>query len=74
MPKMNGWEVLNALNEMGEEANRSMVVMLSTSQNPEDKQKATAYPFVQGYLEKPLTEEALAEVVQTFLEKHQADS
>jgi CheY-like chemotaxis protein len=74
MPKMNGWEVLNALNEMGEKANRSMVVMLSTSQTPEDKQKAMAYPFVQGYLQKPLTEEALAEVVQAFWEKYQTDS
>ena len=74
MPKMNGWEVLNALNEMGEKDNRSMVVMLSTSQTPEDKQKAMAYPFVQGYLQKPLTEEALAEVVQAFWEKYQTDS
>lgn len=74
MPKMNGWEVLNALSEMGEAAHRSMVVMLSTSQNPADLQKAEAYPFVHGYLHKPLTEEALAEVVQAYLEKHQADT
>ncbi len=74
MPKVNGWEVLNALSEMGEAAYRSMVVMLSTSQNPADQQKAKTYPFVHGYLNKPLTEEALAEIVQAYLEKYQADT
>ncbi|MEQ8706929.1 MAG: response regulator [Phaeodactylibacter sp.] len=74
MPRMNGWDVLNALKEMGESAHQSMVVMLSTSQNPEDQEKAKAYPFVHGYLHKPLTEEALSEIVEAYLSKNKADS
>jgi len=73
MPKMNGWEVLDELNNMGEAAYQSMVIMLSTSQNPADQQKAEAYPFVQGYLHKPLTEEALTEIVQAYLVKYETD-
>lgn len=55
MPKMNGHEFLEAYKkELGEET--KVVLMLTTSDNPEDKEKALAYDNVKIYFTKSLTE------------------
>ncbi|EAZ79898.1 response regulator [Algoriphagus machipongonensis] len=54
MPVMNGWEFLEAY--MEQHPNRKdKIVILSSSIDFQDRQKAKGYPVVSGFLEKPLT-------------------
>jgi CheY-like chemotaxis protein len=67
MPGMNGWEFLMAYEELSEEQRADIVVlMLTTSLNPDDKAQAESFEEVCGFLSKPLTKELLKEI----LEKH----
>ena len=65
MPGMNGWEFLDEYEKL-DPAQKSnvMVIMLSTSQNPDDKIKAkTAYDILE-FVNKPLTEETLKKLIK----------
>lgn len=55
MPRMNGWEFLEAYGELARErVAHPTVVMLSSSPDPDDQARALACPWVSGYIEKPL--------------------
>lgn len=57
MPRMNGFEFLDeAIAEFGEEF-ANIVIMLTTSLDPADRERASQYPLVRDYLSKPLTVE-----------------
>lgn len=56
MPKMNGWEFLDALEEYITSEN-IQVIMVSSSIDQYDKQKAENYQNVIGFIEKPITAE-----------------
>jgi CheY-like chemotaxis protein len=65
MPKMNGWEFLEAYNNLDIKGKKSIIVaMLTTSVNPSDRDKATkTYPnLVCGLYVKPLTPQILEEL------------
>lgn len=58
MPRMNGFEFLDeAIAEFGDEFAECIVVMLTTSLDPADRERASRYPMVRDYLAKPLTVE-----------------
>jgi len=63
MPVMDGWEFLDHYNE--KKAQGAIIYMLSTSQNPEDVQRARQIQSVKGFLHKPLTANDLDKVVAT---------
>ncbi len=58
MPAMNGWEFLSRYN-MTENIsdNKCVIVMLSTTLNPDDRLQAEKLPVVSGFESKPLTRE-----------------
>ena len=63
MPRMNGFEFLEAATaEFGAEFARIVVAMLTTSLSPEDQERARAFDVVKAYINKPLTEDHVAEV------------
>lgn len=65
MPRMNGWEFLDAYNELPEELQSAVViVMLTTSVFGKDRERAEALPNFSGFLSKPLTEEDLLKVIR----------
>jgi CheY-like chemotaxis protein len=67
MPKMNGWEFMESYKELREDQKAKVVVMmLTTSENPEDKKRAALYSEITGFNSKPLTKEMLTAI----LEKH----
>ena len=71
MPKMNGWEFLDVYQELkAEQRANVMIVMLTTSSNPDDEKKAKQISEVTSFKTKPLTEEMLTEL----LEKHFPDN
>ena len=60
MPVLNGWAVLKKLEALPLDIREHITVfMLSSSVDPQDKQKAIDNPFVAGYIEKPLSREFL---------------
>lgn len=55
MPRMNGFEFLEALKREGRPLNLQIILMLTTSLAPKDRKQALAHPLVRGFLNKPLT-------------------
>ena len=53
MPEMNGWDLLEKFETLNIECGCFIV---SSSINQVDKRRAVKYPFVNGYLIKPLSE------------------
>ena len=70
MPGMNGWEFLAEYNQLKEEEQaRLVVVMLTTSLNPDDAARASQIGFITGFMNKPLT----TSMIQDVLEEHFKD-
>ena len=67
MPGMNGWEFIELYKGLDPELQKSMiVVMLSTSENPDDKALAESHGILMGYKTKPLSTEMLEEVLLQY--------
>lgn len=67
MPGMNGFEFLKIYQVLEEEQkSRAVVIMLTTSLNPEDKSKAMGFKDVTEFQNKPLTVEVLHELVEKY--------
>lgn len=65
MPRMNGFEFLDAATaEFGEDFAKLVIVMLTTSINPADHALATSYSAVRKFIYKPLTREHVFEVAE----------
>ena len=63
MPELNGWQVLEKLQELPSLIKNCLsVYILSSSIDPKDKQKADEHPLVEGYIEKPLSREILSQL------------
>ena len=58
MPVLNGWEFLDAYRSNFPER-KDTIVILSSSIDFQDRQKAMEYPIVSGFLEKPLSLEKI---------------
>jgi CheY-like chemotaxis protein len=66
MPGMNGWEFLEEYNKLEKEfKSKVVVIMLTTSYNPDDKLKVKAMNVAYDFKTKPLTKEMLDEVIAT---------
>ena len=55
MPRMNGFEFLEAATQTPGLVLSPVVVMLTTSLNPRDRQRAESFAVVRDFLNKPLT-------------------
>ncbi|MEL6675627.1 MAG: response regulator [Bacteroidota bacterium] len=67
MPGMNGWEFAEAFQSLALSMKKaSIIVMLSSSQDPDHRQKVTQSLVIQDFLEKPLSHEKLIQVVHKY--------
>ena len=67
MPAMNGWEFLDKYNELEKEHKREIImVMLTTSLDPDDEIKAKNIAGVTDFKHKPLTEQMVNEILHTY--------
>lgn len=58
-----GWEFIEHYEELSPELPKEIhIYMLSASLSHTDLEKATQYPFVKGFLNKPLSKENLAQI------------
>ncbi|MEX0882082.1 MAG: response regulator [Cyclobacteriaceae bacterium] len=62
MPVMNGWDFLDQYVEL-ENKREDRIIMLSSSIDFQDRQKSEEFPFVSGFIEKPLTHEKLETLI-----------
>lgn len=64
MPRMSGFEFLEeASQQLGPDFAKIVIVMLTTSLDPRDQEKAKEFDVVKDYLNKPLTIDDLKHVV-----------
>lgn len=63
MPGMNGLEFLA---EYGKLKDRAVVIMLTTSENPDDKIKASATGAISDFCTKPLSKELLETIITRY--------
>ncbi|MDX1444855.1 response regulator [Lishizhenia sp.] len=67
MPVMNGWEFLEEYNKLPQsQKGKHVMIMLTTSVNPDDRQKATEDGSVQDFINKPLEEEVVKSIINDF--------
>ncbi len=64
MPKLNGWELLDALSTLNDARIAQMhIVLISTSVNPDDHHRAKNHPLVKGFIAKPLKKEVVSVLI-----------
>lgn len=67
MPAMDGWEFLERYEALPEAHKSSVIViMLTTSFNPEDELKARSIPSVREFRNKPLTPALLQDILKKY--------
>ncbi len=60
MPLMDGFQFLDEFDKLSEDIkDKSRIVMLSSSINPQDINRSEKYTYVKKYISKPLTQESL---------------
>lgn len=70
MPAMNGWEFLEKYKLLDQKHHgKLIIIMLTTSLNPEDKIRAEAMPEISGFENKPISVEMIDRVVKAYFEK-----
>ncbi len=70
MPVMDGWEFLEIYKNLEiHQKGEIIIVMLTTSLNPDDKRRAENFSDVSGFKNKPLT----LEIIKDIMEKHFPD-
>ena len=60
MPEMNGWEFVN---EFAKLKISTQVIMLTSSIDQRDEEKARSFPEVKGYFTKPLDNSKIEEIL-----------
>ena len=71
MPRMNGWEFLEEYSHLdATQKAKTIIVMLTTSANPDELKKAKEIEEVSGFKTKPLSREMLTEIMQQFFRDH----
>ncbi len=67
MPAMDGWEFVEVYRELAARIRRqSVIVMLTTSLNPDDRLRAMAIPEILSFENKPLTLDIVESVISRF--------
>lgn len=67
MPAMNGWEFIEQYKKLKKVKHGNIIIiMLTTSLNPDDRVKANSLPQIAGFENKPLT----PELINKVLNKH----
>jgi CheY-like chemotaxis protein len=71
MPVMDGWEFLEHYRKLHENKKAKVVLlMLTTSLNPDDVKKANKIQEVKGFKNKPLTIEMMQDILKAYFTDH----
>ena len=72
MPKMNGWEFLEEYKKLNLNKKQVIILMLTTSVNPADMEKAKKIEEISGFKVKPLTTAMLTEIIEEHFKSNGA--
>lgn len=67
MPKMNGWEFIEEYRKGGSNK-ETVIIMLTTSLNPADREHAEKIPEIRDFRTKPLNAAMLREIIARYFE------
>ncbi|HEX9511781.1 MAG TPA: response regulator [Puia sp.] len=71
MPAMDGWEFLEKYKQLPKEQKASIVlIMLTTSLNPDDEEKTRHIPEIAGFENKPLKELQLERLLKKYFPEY----
>lgn len=71
MPVMDGWEFLEEYDKLSDEQKAGEVlIMLTTSLNPKDLERASENKYVKDYMTKFLDEESLLAIIEKYYPEH----
>jgi CheY-like chemotaxis protein len=71
MPVMDGWEFAEAFSKLEEnQKGKTIIVMLSSSLNPDDQKKAADLAVISGFQNKALSMEKLLSIMNTFFPQY----
>jgi len=71
MPKMNGWEFLEQYKQLNKNQKaKVLIIILTTSANPDDLKKAKEIQEVTGFETKPLSKEIMNQILQEHFQDH----
>jgi len=66
MPAMNGWEFVEEYNKLNKDFTKDIkLVMLTTSNNPEDYQRSLKIDTINDFINKPLSVDLLMDIVKS---------
>jgi CheY-like chemotaxis protein len=64
---MDGFDFLDEYHKLEEaQKSKAVIIMLTTSLNPDDQTRALSYEEVKRFINKPLTVELIQDTVQTY--------
>jgi CheY-like chemotaxis protein len=67
MPVMDGWEFAEAFDKLDQsQKGKIIIVMLTSSLNPDDREKASTLPAISDFQNKILTMEALISIMNKY--------
>ena len=70
MPAMDGWEFLERYRSLPAARKADIIlIMLTTSLNPDDEKRTRAIPEVAGFENKPLSQEQLHSLLEKYFSK-----
>jgi CheY-like chemotaxis protein len=70
MPAMDGWEFLEKYRSLPPARKADIIlIMLTTSLNPDDEKRTLAIPEVAGFENKPLSQDQLDNVLKKYFSK-----
>jgi CheY-like chemotaxis protein len=65
MPRMNGWEFIEEYLKLNRRQ-KTRIVILSTSPNPDDIKKYSSFPEILCFEKKPLTKEKIRSIITKY--------
>jgi CheY-like chemotaxis protein len=67
MPGMNGWEFLEEYSKLDNKFQSDvLIIMLTTSDNPDDEERSRAWGNISDCITKPLTKEKMKVIVNKY--------
>jgi CheY-like chemotaxis protein len=67
MPGWDGWDFLDEYKRLPmDKKGKTVIVMLTNSFNPDDERRARQESLIAGFMNKPLTTDAVEEVIATY--------